>query len=150
MIKKGFIFLFLIFSLLLAGCDKQYMDQPAEDGNFHYRNKDLKFSLVLPPEFLYYQTQRKETDDFIDIEFFVPTSDTDYLQEVQSYAKLIIIRVFKKDYWEDKNYESFYQKLKEKRGKIYTIRFWPEPPKDWLPKWSEEMKQNIIDGFKVK
>jgi len=155
-IKKIFILLFFI--LLLAGCGRELaMDQLAEDGNFHYRNKNLGFSLVLPPEFLYYQTQRKETADYIDLEFFVPIADTNYHQEVPGYAKPIVIRIFSENSWEQMGGEGIYQKLGEKKSwwpgkkdKVYTIKFWGEAPLDWQGKWSEEMKQRIIDGFGVE
>ncbi|MFA4834085.1 MAG: hypothetical protein WC619_04560 [Patescibacteria group bacterium] len=158
-VKKTILFsLIFIFGLLLSGCGQEpIMDQPAEDGNFYYRNKDMGFSLVLPPEFLYYQTQRKETADYIDLEFFVPTNDTGYPQEVPSYAKPVVIRIFNEDSWEKASGEGIYQKIGEnkswwpgKKGKVYTIKFWGEAPLDWQGKWSEEMKQKIIDGFEVK
>lgn len=159
MIKKKFILLFLLFfALLLAGCGRELnMDQPAEDGNFHYRNKDLGFNLVLPPEFLYYQTQRKETADYIDLEFFVPTADTNYYQDALGYGKPAVVRIFNKNSWEQTGGNGIYQKLGEKKSwwpgeedKIYTIKFWGEAPVDWQGKWSEEMKQGIIEGFRVK
>ncbi|MDD5290854.1 MAG: hypothetical protein PHZ04_01940 [Patescibacteria group bacterium] len=157
MIKKKFIFLVLIFVLLLAGCgQKPDMDQSAADGNFHYQNKDLGFSLVLPPEFLYYQTQRKETADYVDLEFFVPTADTNYYQDVAGYGKAVVIRIFNEKSWEQASGEGIYQKLGENKGwlpgredRIYTIKFWGEAPLDWQEKWSEEIKQKIIGGFKV-
>ncbi len=125
------------------------MDELAKDGNYHYQNKDLGFSLVLPPEFIYYQTQRKNTDDFTDIEIFVPTNDTSYPQEVPSYAKPIAIRIFSNDYWNNSNEEErgLYQKVGAKGNFVYTIRFWDYPPTDWTDKWSEEMKNKIAENF---
>lgn len=151
---KSFLFFGLLL-LVLSGCafsQETPMDQLSKDGNYHYKNKDLEFSLVLPPEFIYYQTQRKEAgNDFIDIEFFIPTADTAYHQEVQSYAKPIVIRVFSKDFWQNQERgKALYQKLAETRNKIYTIRFWDEPPADWANKWSEEMQKKIIENFVVK
>lgn len=134
------------------------MDQPAQDGNFYYQNEDLQFNLVLPPEFLYYQTQRKTTDDFIDIEFFVPTSDSDYPQEAPGYAKPIVIRVFSsQDSWEKEAEKNIFQELGKGKGwwiaadnKIYTIKFWDKAPSDWQSKWKEEMREAIIDSFEIK
>jgi len=127
------------------------MDLSREDGTYLYQNKDLGFNLVLPPEFEYYQTQRKETDDFIDLEIFVPTADTSYSMEVSGYAKPIIIRIFTRDYWESTaGNESLYQTLGEKGKRIYTIDFWADIPADWQTKWSEDMKQGIVDNFKIK
>ncbi|MDD5071765.1 MAG: hypothetical protein PHQ42_03450 [Patescibacteria group bacterium] len=148
----------LFFVLFLAGCGKEpIMDQPAQDGKFYYRNKDLGFNLVLPPEFLYYQTQRKETPDYIDLEFFVPTNDTGYPQEVPSYAKPAVVRIFDKDDWERIGGEGIFQKLGEKKGwfsggekKVYSIKFWDEPPVDWLDRWSEKIEQEIIGGFSTR
>jgi len=152
--KYSFLVLIILF-LVLSACTlkEPLMDQPAQDGNYHYRNKDLGFNLVLPSEFIYYQTQRKETDDFIDLEFFVPTSDTAYFQEVFGYAKPIVIRIFNKNYWESISNQGgeqiIYQKLGEKKDFVYSIRFWQLPPADWQAKWTEEMKQWLINNFEI-
>lgn len=154
--KNLFLFpIILIIALLLTGCGFSKgpaMDQLAEDNNFHYQNKDLGFAIVLPVEFQYYQTQRKETEEFVDIEFFVPTSDTDYLQEVPGYAKPIVVRIFNQDVWQGVSGEdqALYQKLGDKGKRVWTIRFWQEAPIDWQDKWSEEMRGGIIKDFKVK
>ncbi|MFH1522770.1 MAG: hypothetical protein ABIE43_03040 [Patescibacteria group bacterium] len=150
--KIIFILAIISFLILFSGCtgNDQYMDLPAEDGNFYYSNKDLGFNLVLPPEFNYYQTQRKLTNNYIDLEFFVPTSDKDYLQEVQGYAKPIVVRVFEKDKWEEMKDSGIYQFIGGNKSNVYSIRFWEETPVDWSEKWSEEMKKNIIDNFEIK
>ncbi len=154
--KNLFLFpIILIIALSLSGCGCRKapaMDQLFENGAYHYRNKDLGFTIVLPAEFEYYQTQRKETEEFVDLEFFVPTADTDYLQEVPGYAKPIVIRIFSRDVWESVSSgdEALYQKLGDKGKRVYTIRFWQELPVDWQGKWSEEMRSKIIDGFEVK
>jgi len=157
MIKKKSIFLFFCFLVLLvlSGCGgPQYnMDQPADDGNFHYTNKDLGFSLVLPPEFLYYQTQRRQVGEFVDLEFFVPTSDTTYLQEVAGYAKPIVVRIMDNKEWrkqEDIYKANLYEKIGEKKGMAYLIKFWKNPAQDWLGKWSMSMKEDIVSKFEVK
>jgi len=148
--RKKYLFFIFFVVLLLTGCgQKTVMDQPSADGNFYYNNKDLGFNLVLPPDFLYYQTQRKDGGNFIDIEFFTPTSDTAYPQEIQSYAKPIVVRVFNnKDLWNENGDKNGFQKL-EKGNKIYAIKFWDKAPADWKDKWSEEMKKGIIDGFRA-
>lgn len=148
--KKKYLFFVFFVVLLLAGCGKKVpMDQPSADGNFYYNNKDLGFNLVLPPDFLYYQTQRKDGGNFIDIEFFVPTSDTSYPQEIQSYAKPIVVRVFNnKDLWDENGDKNGFQKF-EKGNKIYAIKFWEKTPTDWKDKWSEEMREGIINNFKA-
>jgi hypothetical protein len=153
---KKTILLIAIFTLILAGCGKKQeilMDQPAEDGNFYYQNKDLGFSITLPPEFDHYQTQRKESGDFIDLEFFVPTSDIDYPQEVPGYGKPIVVRIFKKQAWEavdEADKISFYHKLGEKEGKVYTIKVWRDLPEDWRGKWTARMEEEIIKSFEIK
>lgn len=140
--------LVLAASLLISGCGKQQlMDQPAKDGKYHYQNNDLGFGLVLPEEFIYYQTQRKQGDNFIDIEFFVPSSDLDYQKEVPGYAKPIIIRVYQIDQYQD---ESDFQKIGEKDKRIYALKFWQNTPLDWQKKWSEDIEKSIISDFEIK
>ena len=155
--RINLFFLVLALGILLSGCGQgPIMDQPAEDGNFYYRNKDMGFSLVLPPEFLYYQTQRKETADYVDLEFFVPTADESYYQDVPGYGKAVVIRIFNENSWEQASGEGIYQEVGEDKNwwpgeedKVYTIKFWGEAPVDWQGKWSEEMKQIIIEGFET-
>lgn len=157
-VKKLLLFT-IIFSLLLTGCfhekeEKVLMDQLAEDGKFHYQNEGLGFAVALPAEFLYYQTQRKETDEFIDLEFFIPTSDSNYVQEVPGYGKPIIIRIFNtKEYWEavdEADKLSFYHEIGEKDGKIYTMKVWKDLPEDWKWKWTFDMEQEILKSFEIK
>ncbi len=152
---KKLILLFTIIILLTSGCfnknEEVYMDKPAEDGKYHYQNKDLGFSVVLPPEFIYYQTQRKETEDYTDIEFFVPTT-TEYRHEVPGYGKPMVVRIFKKQAWEEVDEDdktSLYNEIGEKDGKIYTIKFWELAPEDWDEKWTFDMKNEIVDSFKI-
>ena len=152
---KKLILLFTIIILLTSGCfnknEEVYMDKPAEDGKYHYQNKDLGFSVVLPPEFIYYQTQRKETEDYTDIEFFVPTT-TEYRHEVPGYGKPMVVRIFEKRAWEEVDEDdktSLYNEIGEKDGKIYTIKFWELAPEDWDEKWTFDMKNEIVDSFKI-
>ena len=129
------------------------MDKPAEDGNYYYRNKALDFSLVLPPEFIYYQTQMTNAKIFVDIDFFVPTSDTEYPQTVPSYANPVKIRTFMVDNWEEfleQNQElASYEKVGEKKGRVYTIKFWDRVPSDWEDRWSDSMAEAIKNSFKL-
>ncbi len=154
--KKFFLFsIILLLTIIISGCGYKgpIMDQLGENGSYHYQNKDLGFSFRLPEEFKYYQTQRKETGDYIDIEFFIPTTDTTCSREVPGYGKPIIIRVFDGEVWEDmidNEYKLIYQELVDKGGRVYTIRFWDKIPSDWQDKWKEEMKESIIESFTVK
>jgi len=154
--KKLFLFsLISIIALSLTGCrcsKEPMMDQLAENNTYHYQNKDLGFAIKLPAEFQYYQTQKKETEEVVDLEFFVPTSDTDYLQEVPGYAKPVVIRIFSRDVWESMigDDDALYQKLGNKGKRVWTIRFWQEVPADWQRRWSEEIKKGIVNGFEIK
>lgn len=154
--KAVFFCLILFLASFLTGCGSKGKDmkQLSEDNSYHYSNKDLGFEMDLPAEFEYYQTQRKETPDYIDIEVFIPTSDIDYLQEVPGYAKPIVIRIFESSVWqsigEDNEDKIIYKKAGEKKDKVYTIKFWDQAPKDWLGKWSKEMGEGIMDDFIIK
>ncbi|MCX6796739.1 MAG: hypothetical protein NTW06_04570 [Candidatus Falkowbacteria bacterium] len=153
---KKILFISLLPALILGGCTlkKAVMDVPVSDGSYHYQNKDLGFSLVLPADFIYYQTQRTDTTDYVDLEIFVPTSDTGYVQEVPGYAKPIAIRVYKnKEAWE-KHFANptevkNYQQLGSQGDKVYTIRYWTDIPIDWQGKWNQEMAKKIASGFKI-
>ena len=148
--KTSIILFFLIF--ILTGCflNKQPVDRSVKDGDYYYSNKDLGFSLILPPEFMYYQTQRKETENYIDLEIFVPTIDKTIVHEVPDYAKPITIRIFNKDYWQtvDEAADTFI-KIGENGNRVYTLIFWSEVPNDWLGKWNEEVINKIKNNFKI-
>jgi hypothetical protein len=159
--RKKLFFATIVLSMLcfLTGCsvgaEDTPMDQLSKDGNYHYRNKELGFSLVLPSEFIYYQTQRKDEGNNKVIEVFVPTNDISYPQEVPSYAKVVTVKVFNNEEWQkltndDANKD--YNSKKENGGKVYTIKIWDEIPRDWKEKdkWSQDMKDNIINGFSVE
>jgi hypothetical protein len=144
--------------LLSSACGRKSADmgRPAPDKNYHYRNADLGFSLVLPPEFIYYQTQRTESQkrEYVDIDLFVPTGDTEYPRTVPGYANPVKMRVFFTADW-DEILESMddgleYQKLGEKGGRTYTVKFWRALPADWQGKWSDEMKQKIVNNIKIE
>ena len=140
--------LLLASSFLISGCGKkQLMDQPAKDGKYHYQNDDLGFSLILPEEFIYYQTQRKQNNDFADIEFFVPSSDKEQGREVPGYAKPIVVRIYQADKYQE---EGIFRKIGEKNSQIYALEFWQNTPLDWQEKWSENMENFIISNFEIK
>ena len=145
----------LCLFLFLTACGQpvkpEYMDQLASDGNFYYTNEDLEFTVILPPEFIYYQTQRVKTDYYIDIEFFVPTSDTSYPQLVSGYARPLIIRAYSEYGWTqitdmDAISEN-YKQVGKNNGNIYLFKFWDRFPDDWKNKWSEEIRKNILENF---
>lgn len=128
------------------------MDELNEDNVYHYQNKDLGFSVDLPADFIYYQTQRTDNEDFSDLIIYVPTADTSLPTELQSYAKPVIVRIFDKNHWYDSlndEERAGYINVGEKKDKVYTLLFWNRIPSDWTVKWTEDMKQNIIDSFKV-
>jgi hypothetical protein len=144
----------LAIILILSACGQRNLptDKPLEDGSRFYRNEMLKFSLVLPASFEYYQTQRTEGKGYSDLEIFVPTSDVRQSGKVSGYAQPIVIRVFDKVTWDEVNQdgESEYQLLGEKDGKAFTLLFWKNVPKDWQDKWSAETEKMIIDNFKLE
>lgn len=153
--KKAIVFIFILtLAVALSACNlkKPLMDKLAEDNNYHYKNADLGFSLTLPPEFIYYQTQRKKIDNFTELAIFVPTSDTKYPQEVASYAKPLTIEVYKKSDWNNLSEEEKgrFTKSEEKNDRVYGLVVWPTVPDDWKGKWSDEMKNKILDGFKTE
>jgi len=144
----------ILLIVILSGCQsKVNMDQLDEDSLYHYKNQDFKFSIDLPPEFIYYQTQRIAQKDYTDIEFYIPTSDTGYPTRVPSYGLVVTIRIFNTNEWQQVlenqiNGES-YEWLSEEANRVYTARFWQKIPSDWQDKWSDEMKQNIKNSFKL-
>lgn len=147
---------FLVFSFALTGCGKKTVDmnQLSEDQQYHYENSDLGFSVTLPKEFEYYQTQRKKADTYVDLEIFVPTADTKYAQEVPGYAKPLMFRIYEKDAYnkldgQDESKTAF-QKIGEKNKKVYLIKFWDKVPSDWISKWSDGMKDSISKSITIK
>ncbi|MFW5804477.1 MAG: hypothetical protein ACOCWG_04545 [bacterium] len=152
------ILLVLFLSIFISGCgltqskDKVPMDKLGSDNLYNYQNESLEFGLDLPPEFEYYQTQRKraQNGDYTDIEFFVPTNDEKADTEIPSYAKVIVVRVFPESGWDNVDKEnSIYKKVGEGNGNVYAIKFWQEAPKDWQDKWSREMQERILQSFYV-
>lgn len=154
--KTGIIFLLLLLSaVVLSGCWKKQVpiDKLSEDKSYHYKNQDLSFELVLPEEFGYYQTQRKEMPDYVDLEVLLPTSDREYPQEAAGYAKPIVVRAFNRDYYNNLSDgdegKTAFKKLAENNKRVYAIKFWQTWPADWQGKWNNEMKEKIISGFKL-
>lgn len=155
--KKFFLLAVIIFPLILSGCgffEKQDMAKLAKDDTYHYQNKDLGFSVNLPSQFQYYQVQRKQVPDFTDVEIFIPTNDTVYPQEVPSYAKPLVVRIYNRDFWntigDDRDEKKLYQKIGEKGDKIYTIRFWEKIPSDWGERWNDETRGKILKSFTIR
>lgn len=150
---KKFLLLGGIIAVLVSGCSfrKTNMDVPTSTGEYKYNNEGLGFSMVLPSEFQYFQTQRKDKEDYVDIEIFVPTSDREYPQEVEGYGKPVVIRVMDNEAWEKTNQSpenTGFQKLGAKRSKTYGIKFWDNIPDDWLGKWNDDLKKKVIENFK--
>ena len=154
--KYSFVIIATII-ILLSGCGatKVDMNQPAADGQFHYANDDLGFSLSLPPELIYFQTQRINDRDlqYSDIQIFVPTSDPAYTSEPVNYANPVTIRTANKDFWDkEKNaaVNTGFSAIGKNFQKVYLIKYWNRVPTDWKDKWTDLMKLNIVGGFKIK
>jgi hypothetical protein len=149
--KLAFILLLLIIPLVLSSCGNKANNNPTLASKYHYENKDLGFQVDLPAEFEYFQTQRVKGNGFIDLEFFVPTSDTTYSQEVKGYAKPLVVRVYEKNTWDkigtDEQKNGF-QKIGQS-DRVYEVKFWREEPKDWIGKWNENYRDNLINLIKI-
>lgn len=151
--KKALLTILIMFlGIVLAGCGDSDvpMDEQAEDGNYHYENQYLDFAITLPSEFEYYQTQRKKGDNYVDVEFFVPTSDTQHASDVDGYAKPLVVRVFDEEVWEEEVGSGTYEQVDSQDGRVYTIKFWNNIPTDWRNKWSDNIKQNIMNSFQLQ
>ncbi|MFW5888350.1 MAG: hypothetical protein ACOCVY_01395 [Patescibacteria group bacterium] len=152
--KIFFASFFLMMAIFLSGCgsstagNKPTMDELAEDDKYHYQNPDLGFQVALPSSFEYYQTQKKETDGYTDIEFFVPTSDeSNSFSEVAGYAKPMTVRIFDKEEWKNIDEEGRFQKIDENGDSVYTVHFWDDIPADWQDKWGENTEAEIEKSF---
>ncbi|MFA5247828.1 MAG: hypothetical protein WC415_01090 [Patescibacteria group bacterium] len=155
--KKITFFLFATVLLIsLTGCRGtkiESMDELNAENLYPYSNDDLGFSLYLPSDFIYFQTQRKNNQDFSDLEIYIPTADMSQQKEVSGYAKPIIVRVFDKKYWNDNMNDeerAEYIKAGEKGNRVYGLMFWNNIPSDWSVKWTEDMKNQIIKDFQIK
>lgn len=158
MLKKIFmpafkLSLLAVLVLVLSACAGDGAGKKTSEdnrANLNYQNKSLDFELELPEVIDFYTTQRKENDNFTDIEFFVPTSDTEYSSQVRNYARPLVVRVFQGSNKEDIGEDNIYKIVGEKGDKIYTLRFWQDLPQDWQEKWSKEIEEGIINSFKTK
>ncbi|MDA3840488.1 MAG: hypothetical protein PF572_05325 [Patescibacteria group bacterium] len=151
--NKKILFSFLLFILFFGtACSRSnikedvLMDELASDNKYHYTNEGLGFSVDFPEQFIYFQTQRNDYKGFIDMEYFVPTSDREYPQQIQSYGKFLTVRIFDKSEYEEN--ENFVY-LGDKNKQIFVAIFWDSVPVDWKNKWSEEVKNEIISSFKM-
>ncbi len=137
--------------LVLSACAGGEGDKKTPDNqvNLNYQNKSLGFELKLPEVIDFYTTQREEGENFTDIEFFVPTSDTEYSSQVRNYARPVTVRVFQGLDRENIGKDSIYEIVGEKDNKIYTLRFWQNIPQDWQEKWNEDLEKNIKNSFKI-
>ena len=151
---KKIAILFLPALFFLGACGQAVnMDEQAKDGNYHYENFDLRFQVVLPPEFEYYQTQRKTEERWTDIEFFIPSNDIEFPQEIPNYWMPLVIRV-----WNEDDYAAtlvpggtpLYTSFGTKRGYTYTYLFEENLPLDWKDRWSEDIVGFIIENLSIK
>lgn len=147
--------LVLILSIsVLAGCGRKApnnpinMDELSSDGQFHYKNDSLGFSVSLPKEFKYYQTQSKKEQDFQVLEIYVPTSDRTYQQEVSGYGKAIEVRAYPESKWNKDDFGNNAKDVGKKNGLVYEMILWKNIPKDWEQKWNKDMEKSIFDSFK--
>jgi len=114
-----------------------------------YSNKEFGFSIVLPDDFSFYNTQRKQSADYVDIEFFMPSSDVSLYQQISGYAKPIVVRIVTNpEYAEIAGRQNFVE-MGKKDGKVYTLWLGKETPNDWKDKWSDEVKKKISESFKI-
>ncbi|KKQ62043.1 MAG: hypothetical protein US81_C0002G0016 [Parcubacteria group bacterium GW2011_GWE2_38_18] len=144
-IVSGVLALFLVIGLFWVYRTPKPMDV-AQNGVYNYSNEDLGFTVNLPAEFQYFQTQSKQGDGYKDIEIFIPTTDKAYNQEVPDYAKPLVVRVYEKDKYKE---EPGFEKKGETDDKVYALKFWNDLPKEWEGKWSEEMKNYILNSMKI-
>jgi hypothetical protein len=159
----------LLFILILAGCGKAKpaMDEISKEGKFHYENEDLGFGLDLPEEFLYYQTQRKNSDDLVELDIFLPTNDKAAQLEVPGYWKPVMVKVYDKQTYEDLSENSdektMFNKMGEKKNKVYLLGFFQSQPDDWSENcvegsekrssgycWNEDVEKKVKEGFYIK
>jgi hypothetical protein len=146
------LLLLIMIPMLICSCGKKSnMDVKQLDGKYHYENRDLGFQIDLPAEFEYFQTQRQKGDGYIDLEFFVPTSDTFISQEVKGYGKPFLVRVYEKNVWE--KYDSSTEKKDlikiGESNRVYAIKFWNQIPKDWKQRWTSEYEKSLTNMIKI-
>jgi len=155
---KKYLILLLFLSIFLSACSGNsskkdiLMDQLGNDGKYHYSNGKYGFSVDFPEQFIYFQTQRKDYQEYVDFEFFVPIKDTNYPQLIPDYGKFLTIRVYKRDSYDktDKIDTKNFIKLAENNNKVYLALFWDRIPDDWRDKWQEKTADEISSSFKIK
>jgi hypothetical protein len=149
------LLLFLAFSL--SACLKKSapavdMSQVASDGKFHYQNPNLGFSVDFPSVFEYYQVQRVSFENYTESQFFVPTADRNYPQQIKGYGRFLVVRIYDKNYWETlktKQYEeAVFENLGEHDGRYYLVSYWKMEPSDWSGKWNMDVQREITGSFK--
>lgn len=139
----------LVLMIFLSACAKKEvynMDQLAPDGMYHYTNQSLDFSVDLGSDFIYYQTQRNDNKSYSEVEFFVPTSDRNYPQTIQSYGKFLVVRIYNEGEYEKDDSREY---LGKKKDKTFVAILWETIPVDWQEKWNDEVKKEIISSFKI-
>lgn len=155
-IGVGIVILATIFLVSSCSCTNKSQkftknNVSIPEGKYYYPNDGLGFSIILPEEFQYFQTQRKDIEYRVDIEFFIPTSDNSYYQEVSGYGKIMTVRVFEREMWEkdetpdDKTFDV----INKTKTKVYAIKFWKSVPSDWQEKWNEDIMNEIISNFNI-
>lgn len=152
--KKIFLISFLSLLLFITtGCgQKPLMDEVNKQGVYPYHNDFFNFDLSLPKEFQYYQTQRIDASNYTEVQILVPTSDTVIAQLIPNYAEPVAVRVFDSKVFaglSDADKAGLI-KVGEKGGKVFTLKFWDKVPSDWKDKWTDAMKQQLINNFKLK
>lgn len=156
MIKKNIIPIALLIVALVAGYFLFFPEKTSDHtvineqgGRNVYTNEEFDFSVTLPDEFSFYTTQRKEGEDYIDIEFFMPSSDTSFYQQISGYAKPLVVRVVTDPEYAEITGRQNFVELGKKGGKVYTMWLWRETPKDWSDKWNDEARKKITESFKI-
>ncbi len=140
----------VFFLLLLSLTSCSFGKSDLEKNGLKYKNESLDFEITLPANFEKRITQRKEGEGYVDIEFFVPTSDRSHEFEVKSYAKPMYIRVFKDIKESDFTEKIDFEILESGNKNVYAVKFWDYTPEDWQDKWSEDIEKDIINSFKLK
>lgn len=149
--KKILTLSLFVCIFLLSGCGKKTVDMNVlgDNNQYNYKNQGMGFSVSLPKEFEYYQTQSIINDEFKSLEFYVPTSDTNYKQQVPGYGKSLEVRTYTSQAWESANKASSDEPIK-KGDKIYLLKFWDTIPSDWRAKWNDNLAKGIKDSFKIE
>ncbi|MCD4694274.1 hypothetical protein K8R62_02865 [bacterium] len=140
----------VFFLLLLSLTSCSFGKSDFEKNGLKYKNEPLNFEIILPQNFEKRITQRKDGEGYVDIEFFVPTSDRSQELEVKSYAKPIFIRIFRDTKESDFTEKIDFEILGSKNNNLYAIKFWDYTPKDWQNRWSDKIEKDIINSFKIK